>query len=307
MAKLDDRRFSKKAYLFLSNEVPAWKNAAKAAKKQPEAALKDFVGPNVAVKREDWTSGSTPHLEVLRKRLKKWTKTYRKNFEYEFPVDQFIHAIDQFDDEHVSVYEFASLIDLSMSDAERILDGHYFNHNSFPKLLNYVPASNAKLDADRFGGIYNVFLERGDLVIDGRMRVRYHLGSMIRVKLNLRRYHFEKIGKAYHEYDGFLKLDEPSGYGIFQERDNVKRPDFFHFNLEVSGAVPSRENPWFGLYLSSTKGEHPSPVSGRICAFREHDNDWDDESLANFMHNPDDNQTADFDEFLKETLSSRGS
>lgn len=300
---LDDNRSSKKAYLFLSSEVPAWKAVAKAAQIKAEEALKQFVGPDIETKREKWTTGSKPYFKALRERLKEKSQIFQKTYGHKFPLEKFLNAVDQFYNDDVSVYEFANLIDLSMSDAERILDRYYFSENSFPQLLCYVPASNAQLDAARFGGIYHVLLERDDLVIDGRMRIRYHLGAMIRVKLNIRRYSFENIGKPYHEYDGFVKLDEPSGYGIFQERNNVKRPDFFHFNLGISRVVPTSDNPWWGLYLSSTKDEHPSPVSGRICIFRKDDNNLADKELAAFMHSPNENEKVNFENYLNREFS----
>ncbi|MEL6828036.1 MAG: hypothetical protein AAFN91_17445, partial [Pseudomonadota bacterium] len=218
-----------------------------------------------------------------------------------FPTDDVINAVLSFKNDSVSVYDFASLIKTGISDAERIIDKHYYENNPFPELLRYPTSTSAELEVELRGGTYRVFLERGGITIQGRMRIRYELDRLVRVKLNLYRYRAtKKFPKPYHEYDGFIKCNDGIIVGIFEERDKALSPDFFHFTLNAPNDIATINIPWFGHYLSSTKGDNRQSVSGRMCIYRTRDNEQTDDDLIAFMHNPDENVEREFSEFLEE-------
>lgn len=299
---MKEDRFSKKALLFFSEKATIWQETAKEAGKPTSEVMEDFIGPNLTGKLKNWLDPDTrQNFGALVKRIKRETKRYKKDYKLDFPEADVIRAVGAFKDYTVDVYTFASLLKMSISKAEEILDAYYYDKNPFPELLRYEKLTDALQKANRRGGTYRVFLERGDKTIQGRMRIRYALNRMVRVKLNLYRYRFiEDDLKPYHEYDGFMKEADRIFVAIFEERDSASSPDFFHFTLNITSDQATKSAPWFGHYLSSTKGIDRQSVSGRICVYRTGDNKQDDVDLIAFMHNPDKNEEMKFDKFLKD-------
>jgi len=281
------RKINKKLILLCSPEAPFWKGYLTKVSQNKIAEVLEIAVQTM----KNWEQGRGVDERTLDKMfiVAKHNLTEAKPEQTQEETEEQLSSIkDDLQDDSVSVYEFATRLGFSMRKSQMVIDQKIYEQMPVFRDIYYEnnsrQAERADQDIKTFGGVYSVYIERGEDTIHAVLRVRYILElkglKAIRAKFNVPKY-VPVIGKErpYFEYDGFLSVKANNIFWMFEERDS-KMADFFHFITERAD-VQADTSVFKGHYLSTERSPGSPILNGRIFMVKE---DIEEDGHHDFMH-----------------------
>jgi hypothetical protein len=289
MADMDISRQTKKMLLFVSPDNSFWSIIFK-KREISQRQISDYMDVSHGT-IPGWKNGGHVGLadadlsfKTIRRRLAKPLRTDPELSaeDARSAVETLDAFIQDFYNDHVSIYATAAHIGMTISQSQKIIDEVIYKRGPiFPRMYsaNAGPATSV---FHHYQGVYMLWVRRrvgnsegARIWLQAPLRVRYVLqigaGFLVRCKLNAPM--IEPEAKTYWEYDGFLVKKPNKIFWLFEKRDRDKN-DQFHF---ITGAGRPYRSPFgdrgklrtmSGKYLTTEQDEYQTIADGRVILQR---------------------------------------